>query len=297
MSLSKAERVEEINDKIRAQLFRKGTSGLSGVATVFRQADFNGNKKLDPDEFEEALSFAGVFLSASELKLLFETYDRDGDGNIGYEEFIKGLAPDLAGPRREAVVSAFRKIDTDGSGVLTVDDIAHVYNVKKHPDVVQGRKTDKQVLTEFLSAFEGDSRQRGDGTVTFYEFLEYYTDLSGSIPSEEYFLEMMARCWDISKVNTVGKVRTLTSLIQEKVRQKSKGGKNPPETLRQGFKFFDGDDSGAVNPEEFSKALERFGIILNSDDLKEFFRAFDKDQSGAIDYNEFVEAVFSEDMN
>jgi Ca2+-binding EF-hand superfamily protein len=240
MSLSKAERVEEINDKIRSQLFRKGTSGLSGVATVFRQADFNGNKKLDPDEFEEALSFAGVFLSASELKLLFETYDRDGDGNIGYEEFIKGLAPDLAGPRRAAVESAFRKIDTDGSGVLTVDDIANVYNVKKHPDVAQGRKTEKQVLVEFLSAFEGDSRQRGDGTVTFDEFLEYYTDLSGSIPSEEYFLGMMAQCWDISKVNTVGKVRSLTSLIQEKVRQKAKGGKNPPETLRQGFKFFDG---------------------------------------------------------
>ena len=57
------------------------------------------------------------------------------------------------------------------------------------------------------------------------------------------------------------------------------------------------DDSGAVNPEEFSKALERFGIVLNAEDLKEFFRTFDKDRSGAIDYNEFVEAVFSEEIS
>ena len=115
MSLTKEERVEEINDKIRAQLFRKGTSGLSGVARVFKQADFNGNKKLDEDEFEEALSFAGVFLSASELHTLFSVYDRNGDGNIGYEEFIKGLAPDLSGPRLDTVKRAFRKIDADGA--------------------------------------------------------------------------------------------------------------------------------------------------------------------------------------
>jgi hypothetical protein len=112
---TKAERIEEINDKIRAQLFRKGTVGLAGVATVFRQADFNGNKKLDPDEFEEALSFAGLFLSAADLHLLFSEYDRDGDGNIGYEEFIKGLAPDLSGARLDKVKEAFAKIDKDGA--------------------------------------------------------------------------------------------------------------------------------------------------------------------------------------
>jgi len=239
MSLSREERIEEINDKIRAQLFRKGTAGLSGVARVFKLADFNGNKKLDPDEFEEALSFAGVFLSASELNTLFKEYDRDGDGNIGYEEFIKGLAPDLAGPRLAAVKSAFQQIDADGSGTLTVSDIADVYNAKAHPDYAQGKKTEEKLLSEFLEAFEGDSRQRGDGTVTWKEFLDYYTDLSGSIPSDQYFVEMIARCWDVSKANTVGKVRSLTSVLREKVYQRAKGGKNGADTLRAAFKFFD----------------------------------------------------------
>ena len=239
MALSLEERVEEINDKIRAQLFRKGTNGLSGVARVFKQADFNGNKKLDPDEFEEALSFAGVFLTASELKTLFSAYDRNGDGNIGYEEFIKGLAPDLAGPRLETVKAAFSQLDADGSGALTVSDLAGVYNASAHPDVVQGRKSEAQVLTDFLAGFEGDSRGRGDGNVTWREFLDYYTDLSGSIPSDAYFVQMMAKCWDVSKANTVGKTRSLTQVLREKVAQKAKGGKNEPETLRQAFKFFD----------------------------------------------------------
>lgn len=288
MSLSLSEQVEEINDKIRTQLFRKGTTGLSSVARMFKNADFNGNKKLDVDEFEEALSFAGVFLTASELKTLFKVYDRNGDGNIGYEEFIKGLSPPLNGPRLAKVKEAFVKIDVDGSGHLTVDDVANSYNAKKHPDVLQGKKTEKQVLSEFLSAFEGDSAQRGDGEVTWKEFIGYYTDLSGSIPSDTYFVDMMSRCWDCSKANTNGKIRTLCAVICDKAKQRTKGSQNPAELLRQTFKFFDEDESGVVNPTEFSKAMERFGVILSADDLKLFFRTFDVDNNGSITYNEFV---------
>jgi len=50
--------------------------------------DFNGNKKLDKEEFEEALSFAGLFLKKSEISFLFRNFDRDGDGNINYNEFL-----------------------------------------------------------------------------------------------------------------------------------------------------------------------------------------------------------------
>lgn len=288
MSATLSEQVEEINDKIRAQLFRKGTTGLSSVARVFRNADFNGNKKLDPDEFEEALSFAGVFLTASELRTLFKSYDRNGDGNIGYEEFIKGLSPPLSGTRLAKVQEAFKKIDVDGSGVLTVDDIAGSFNANSHPDVIQGKKTAEQILKQFLSGFEGDSAQRGDGKVTWNEFIGYYTDLSGSIPSDAYFVDMMSRCWDISKADTTAKIRTLCAVIRDKASQRTKGSQSPAELLRQTFKFFDEDESNVVNPTEFSKALERFGVVLSSDDLKLFFRTFDVDNSGSITYNEFV---------
>lgn len=294
-----AERLEEINDKIRAQLFRKGTTGLSGVARVFRQADFNGNKKLDVDEFEDALSFAGVFLSASELNTLFKQYDDNGDGNIGYEEFINGLAPPLTGARLATVQAAFKKVDADGSNSLTARDLAGVYNAKAHPDVVQGKKSEAQVMEEFLGGFEGDAAgdRKGDGVVTFKEFLDYYTDLSGSIPSDEYFVTMMARVWDVSKANTTSKVRTLCSVLREKSEQRAKGNKNATDTLRGTFKFFDEDESGAVGPREFAKALERFGIPLSKQDLQLFFDAFDEDGSGAIAYDEFVARVFGEELN
>ena len=67
-----------INDKLRTQLFRRGAKGLKGLARVFRIADFSGNKLLDMDEFEEALSHAGLFLKKNEMTLLFRYYDTSG---------------------------------------------------------------------------------------------------------------------------------------------------------------------------------------------------------------------------
>jgi hypothetical protein len=49
---------------------------------------------------------------------------------------------------------AFKIMDKDKSGVLNMDDIKDVYNAKKHPDVIKGKKTEEEVLGEFLDTFE-----------------------------------------------------------------------------------------------------------------------------------------------
>ena len=165
------ERLQEICGSIREQLFRKGTRGLSGVARIFRQADFNGNKKLDKEEFEEALSFAGLFLKKSEIGFLFRNFDRDGDGNINYNEFLLGIQLPLSGVRLEVVNKAFEILDADNSGVIDVKDCAGVYDASQHPDVQQGKKSAGEVTTEFLKGFE---RGKKDGKIALEEFQGYY---------------------------------------------------------------------------------------------------------------------------
>ena len=63
-----------------------------------------------------------------------------------------------------------------------------------NPDFIEGRKSREQILTEFLSNFEG-TRGNKDGIVTKDEFFDYYTDLSMSVPSDEYFVRMMESTW------------------------------------------------------------------------------------------------------
>lgn len=56
--------------------------------------------------------------------------------------------------RRSLAEKAFKLMDKDKSGVLDIDDIKGVYNAKFHPDVKAGKKTEEEVLGEFLDTFE-----------------------------------------------------------------------------------------------------------------------------------------------
>jgi len=64
------------------------------------------------------------------------------------------------------------------------------------------------------------------------------------------------------------------------------------------FKFFDLNESGHVEPDEFAKAIEKIGIhIPTKQDLNALFGLYDKDGSGGIDYKEFGSEVFGREVN
>lgn len=49
---------------------------------------------------------------------------------------------------------AFRSLDRDGSGAVELSDIKGVYNASSHPDVIMNKRTEAEVLTEFMQAFQ-----------------------------------------------------------------------------------------------------------------------------------------------
>jgi Ca2+-binding EF-hand superfamily protein len=50
-------------------------------------------------------------------------YDVDGDGNVSYEEFLRGLRDDMTPRRANMVNKVFQMMDRDGSGVIQMADI------------------------------------------------------------------------------------------------------------------------------------------------------------------------------
>ncbi len=101
--------------------------------------------------------------------------------------------------RREAIVrKAFSIMDKDGSGELSLADLAGIYNAKKHPDVVAGKSTEAKVLSDFLQTFEGVAGNR-DGVITIEEFKDYYADIGAGVPNDDFFVEMMESCWMVTE--------------------------------------------------------------------------------------------------
>ncbi len=103
------------------------------------------------------------------------------------------------------MLQAWRIIDKNGDGVLNINDIQGTYDASKHPDVVQGKRTEAEILGEFLETFEqhhnSHSGARNDQVVTPEEWTEYYTNVSSSIDRDDYFELMMNRAWKMGPEN------------------------------------------------------------------------------------------------
>lgn len=94
--------------------------------------DNNGNRKLDMGEFTEALAAYNLFPKVVEIQALMRYYDVDGDGNITYEEFIRGLRDPLTERKKNMVDKAFEMVDRSNNGSVGIEDITAIYDVTKN---------------------------------------------------------------------------------------------------------------------------------------------------------------------
>ena len=92
----------------------------------------------------------GHDISPSEFERIFKYFDKDNNGKINYDEFLKALRGDLNDRRRNLIHMAFKKLDRTGDGVVTIEDIRDSYNVEFHPKFKSGEMSKKDILEDFL---------------------------------------------------------------------------------------------------------------------------------------------------
>ena len=55
--------------------------------------------------------------------------------------------------RKDLVKRVFKKLDFNENGVIDIEDIKKSYNARQHPDVRAGKRTEDEVLLEFMETF------------------------------------------------------------------------------------------------------------------------------------------------
>ncbi len=92
----------------------------------------------------------GFNLTPSEFERIFKFFDKNNDGKISYDEFLRALRGDMSQRRRDLVMLAFKKLDKTGDGIVNIEDLKDSYDVSFHPEFKQGKKSKDQILKEFL---------------------------------------------------------------------------------------------------------------------------------------------------
>jgi Ca2+-binding EF-hand superfamily protein len=153
---------------------------------------YNGDNKIDRQEFASSLQSLGVNLRPTDLTLLFSYFDSNSDGQIDFQEFLIGIRGKPNERRQAFIDRAFLKFDHDGSGVLDVAELRGGYNASLHPKVARGVMTEDQVFLEFLSNFANLKR---DGSIFRQEWDEYYAAVSASMDNDEHFIGLLRQVW------------------------------------------------------------------------------------------------------
>ena len=58
----------------------------------------------------------GHVLSPSEFERIFKYFDRNNDGKVDYDEFLRGIRGDLSDRRKRMIQLAYKKLDKTGDG-------------------------------------------------------------------------------------------------------------------------------------------------------------------------------------
>eukprot|EP01063_Lacrimia_lanifica_P011689 TRINITY_DN18405_c0_g1_i1.p1 TRINITY_DN18405_c0_g1~~TRINITY_DN18405_c0_g1_i1.p1 ORF type:complete len:547 (+),score=236.85 TRINITY_DN18405_c0_g1_i1:114-1754(+) len=195
-------RNQDVLEKVRQKIIERASGGgadgltFKGLLRSFKIMDDDGNRKLSRRELKEGMATYRVHMAPVELDAVFEEFDRDGDGVVSITEFLRAVRGPMNARRLALTRECFKRIDTDGSGVASFAELKAIYgeNLPRHPEVLSGKKTEDEVMREFLLNWD---RSR-DGNVEIGEFIDYYTDLSVNVDDDDYFELMMRNAWHVS---------------------------------------------------------------------------------------------------
>jgi Ca2+-binding EF-hand superfamily protein len=83
--------IEDLVNEIKAKIIERSANGIRGISRIFKAMDNNSNHLLDVDDFRWGLKDYGITISKEEADQVLKHFDRDGNGQVDFNEFLRAL--------------------------------------------------------------------------------------------------------------------------------------------------------------------------------------------------------------
>ena len=136
----------------------------------------------------------GIEISEEETFNLLKYFDTHRCGKISLNDVFHAMRSSSMNERREkALEQAYKKMDKCGNEKVTIADLEANYDVSPNPEYQCGKKSREQLMSEFLENWDSQAR---DYVISYSEFLDFYTDVSPTICSDDVFENMVKHTWN-----------------------------------------------------------------------------------------------------
>ncbi len=202
-------KIEDIIIHLRNILSQRGFCSIMSMRRTFLLLDVNNNKKIPFKDFESLFKKYRYDLSDKEIKNLFNYFDDESTGYIYYPEFVNAVLGDLKDCRKNVLKQVFDKLDINESGFITPKIMREEYNPKGNPLVRQGKRSEEEILADFIDLLEyhfnllNDKNEDGGDIntikVDFDDFCDFYKNVSVCIEDDKLFEIMLMGEWGLKK--------------------------------------------------------------------------------------------------
>lgn len=174
------------------------------IAEFFRSFDLNFDKKLTYHEFYKGFTslFLGqiaegfqnlfnetkqpcyIWIDEAAIRNLFLKFDLNHDGYVDFSDFVRGVRVPMCKKREDVLNQAFKQLDINKTGVITVMDLKHWYKINNMYNQLGDEKIEEIILL-WMSNFSFTEEQKKK--ITREQFFDYYYVVSSTVIHDAYF--------------------------------------------------------------------------------------------------------------
>ena len=120
--ITQAELLKGLQSKIKSDTLEQD------VATIYKNIDMDNNGYIEYEEFVRAAVSKERFLNENVLRFAFRYFDKDGSGEITFNEIEEVFKQSVADKNKvhESLKKIISEVDTNGDGVISFEEFSTV---------------------------------------------------------------------------------------------------------------------------------------------------------------------------
>jgi len=185
---------------LRSLLVSKGLNSIFDFENKLAQSDVYNTGKIDKKTFEQIISTFNFPHTEECIDVLFSIFDYKNTGFMDYDFLIRALSGNMNERRFYFVKKLFYSLSPDGNGNININVLKKIFNCTKHPDVISRKRRCEDIFKEFFDSvdyFKNYRKSRDMETLTYEEFLYFYTQVSISFKNDDDFESINLSFWNL----------------------------------------------------------------------------------------------------
>ena len=313
------EKIDFISILIKKIMSKNGPFTLLELIKNLQIIDFEGNKRLNSDEFLTALQRCGIKLETKEIQTLFIGYDFFMNGLVKYPILIDILLAKYWDEKKNYLgEQIYMNLTNGGRRQMNLNDL------KNYFDKILEESPDKNNFLDFIDKYKIINKNSSNVNLILPDMIKFL-QLHGFGDKSYNFMEILLNILEpeIEKKDDDKnyKINNFENNLdrENKIRYNNNKEMNQNDQMRnifkklrvkiinysrktffnfiKHFKYYD-ENSNDISIYNFSKVLKDFNINLSIEDIDQIFIIYEFNKKNkSINYKDFINDLISEFTN